>query len=156
MAARGYGTTSGLHAVAVMDLYSRRIVGWSMSDTMHARMVGDALLMAWWRRGRPAALMHPSDQGSQYTSDEFQQLLKSQNITCSMSRRGECWNNAAMEIFFSTLKTGRCARTVYQTREQAKADVFDCIERFYNPLRKHSKLNYPSPVRFEERQRLKG
>ena len=123
---------------------------------MQARMVSDALLMALWRRGRPAALMHPSDQGSQYTSDEFQHLSKSQNITCSMSRRGECWDNAAMEIFFSTLKTGRGARTVYQTSEQAKADVFDCIERFYNPLRKHSKLNYPSPVRFEERQRLKG
>lgn len=145
-----------LYAAAVMDLYSRRIVGWSMSDTMQARMVSDALLMALWRRGKPAALMHHSDQGSQYTSDEFQQLLKSQNITCSMSRRGECWDNAAMESFFSTLKTERCARTVYGTREQARADVFDYIERFYNPFRKHSKLNYLSPHRFEERQRLKG
>jgi putative transposase len=79
-----------LYAAAVMDLYSRRIIGWSMSDTMRVRMVSDALLMALWRRGKPAALMHHSDQGSQYTSDEFQQLLKSQNITCSMSRRGEC------------------------------------------------------------------
>jgi putative transposase len=78
-----------LYAAAVMDLYSRRIVGWSMSDTMQARMVSDALLMALWRRGKPAALMHHSDQGSQYTSDEFQQLLKSHHITCSMSRRGE-------------------------------------------------------------------
>ena len=111
-----------LYAAAVMDLYSRRIVGWSMSDTMQARMVSDALLMALWRRGRPSALMHHSDQGSQYTSDEFQKLLKSQNITCSMSRRGECWDNAAMESFFSTLKTERCARTVYRTREQARAD----------------------------------
>ena len=145
-----------LYAAAVMDLYSRRIVGWSMSDTMQARMVSDALLMALWRRGKPAALMHHSDQGSQYTSDEFQQLLKSQNITCSMSRRGECWDNAAMESFFSTLKTERCARTVYQTRAQARADVFDYIERSYNPFRKHSKLNYLSPVQFEERQRLKG
>ncbi len=145
-----------LYAAAVMDLYSRRIVGWSMSDTMQARMVSDALLMALWRRGRPSALMHHSDQGSQYTSDEFQKLLKSQNITCSMSRRGECWDNAAMESFFSTLKTERCARTVYRTREQARADVFDYIERFYNPFRKHSKLNYLSPVQFEERQRLKG
>ena len=145
-----------LYAAAVMDLYSRRIVGWSMSDTMQARMVSDALLMALWRRGRPSALMHHSDQGSQYTSDEFQKLLKSQNITCSMSRRGECWDNAAMESFFSTLKTERCARTVYRTREQARADVFDYIERFYNLFRKHSKLNYLSPVQFEERQRLKG
>jgi len=111
-----------LCAAAVMDLYSRRIVGWSMSDTMQARMVSDTLLMALCRRGKPAALMHHSDQGSQYTSDEFQQLLKSQNITCNMSRRGECWDNAAMESFFSKLKTERCARTVYQTREQARAD----------------------------------
>jgi putative transposase len=144
-----------LYAAAVMDLYSRRIVGWSMSDTMQARMVSDALLMALWRRGKPTALMHHSDQGSQYTSDDFQQLLKSQNITCSMSRRGECWDNAAMESFFSTLKTERCMRTVYRTREEARADVFDYIERFYNPVRKHSKLNYLSPVQFEQ-QRLKG
>lgn len=144
-----------LYAAAVMDLYSRRIVGWSMSDTMQARMVSDALLMALWRRGKPTALMHHSDQGSQYTSDDFQQLLKSQNITCSMSRRGECWDNAAMESFFSTLKTERCMRTVYRTREEARADVFDYIERFYNPFRKHSKLNYLSPVQFEQ-QRLKG
>lgn len=91
-----------------------------------------------------------------YTSDEFQQLLKSQNITCSMSRRGECWEDAAMESFSSTLKTERCARTVYQTRAQARSDVFDYIERFYNPFKKHSKLNYLSPVQFKERQRLKG
>lgn len=145
-----------LYAAAVMDLYSRRIVGWSMSDTMQARMVSDALLMALWRRGKPAALMHHSDQGSQYTSDEFQQLLKSHNITCSLSRRGECWDNAAMESFFSTLKTERCARKIYRTREQARTDVFNYIERFYNPFRKHSKLNYLSPVQFEEQQRLKG
>lgn len=145
-----------LYAAAVMDLYSRRIVGWSMSHTMQARMVSDALLMALWRRGKPAALMHHSDQGSQHTSEEFQQLLKSQGITCSMSRRGECWDNAAMESIFSTLKTERCARTFYETREQARADVFDYIERFYNPFRKHSKLDYLSLVRFEERQRLMG
>ena len=95
-------------------------------------------------------------ESTQYTSDEFQQLLKSQSITCSMSRRGECWDNAAMESFFSTLKTERCTRTVYRTRKQARADVFDYIERFYNPFRKHSKLDYLSPVQFEERQRFKG
>lgn len=118
-------------------------------------MVSDALLMALWRRGKPTALVHHSDQGSQYTSDNFQQLLKSQGIRCSMSRGGECWDNAAMESFFSTLKTERCARTVYRTREEARADVFDYIERFYNPFRKHSKLNYLSLVQFEQ-QRLKG
>ena len=139
-----------------MDLYSRRIVGWSMSDTMQARMVSDALLMALWRRSKPAALMHHLGQGSQYTSDELQQLLKSQDITCNMSRRGECWDNAAMGSFFSTLKTERCARTVHRTRAQARADVFDYIERFYNPFRKHSKVSYLSPVQFKERQRLTG
>lgn len=99
--------------------------------------------------------MHHSEQGSQYTSDGFQQLLKSQGIQCSMSRRGECWDNAAMESSFSTLKTERCARTVYRTSEEARADVFDYSERFYNPFRKHSKMNYLSPVQFEQ-QRLKG
>jgi putative transposase len=137
----------------VMDLYSRRIVGWSMSETMKAKMVSDALLMALWRRGKPSALMHHSDQGSQYTSDDFQQLLKARGITCSMSRRGECWDNAAMESFFSSLKTERLSRKVYRTREDARADVFDYIERFYNPLRKHSKLNFLSPMQFES---LKG
>lgn len=121
-----------------------------MSDTMQAKMVSDALLMALWRRGKPSALMHHSDQGSQYTSDEFQQLLKTQGITCSMSRRGECWDNAAMESFFSSLKTERTSRKVYRTREEARSDVFDYIERFYNPVRKHSKLDFLSPVQFEE------
>jgi putative transposase len=138
-----------LYAAAVMDLYSRRIVGWFMSETMQAKMVSDALLMALWRRGKPSALMHHSDQGSQYTSDDFQQLLKAQGITCSMSRRGECWDNAAMESFFSSLKTERLSRKVYRTREDARADVFDYIERFYNPLRKHSKLHFLSPIQFE-------
>ena len=133
-----------------MDLYSRRIVGWSMSDTMQAKMVSDALLMALWRRGKPSSLMHHSDQGSQYTSDDFQQLLKAQGITCSMSRRGECWDNAAMESFFSSMKTERLSRKVYRTREQARSDVFDYIERFYNPVRKHSKLDFLSPVDFEQ------
>jgi putative transposase len=95
-------------------------------------------------------------ESAHYTSDEFQQLLKSQSITCSMSRRGECWDNAAMESFFSTLKTERCARTVYQTKDQARADVFDYIEWFYDPFRKHSKLNYISPIQSEQRQRSKG
>lgn len=139
-----------LYAAAVMDLYSRRVVGWSMSDTMQAKMVSDALLVALWRRGRPSALMHHSNQNSQYTSDEFQQLLKAQGITCSMSRRGECWDNTAMESFFSSLKRERTSRKVYRTREEARSDVFDYIERFYNPVRKHSKLDFLSPVQFEE------
>jgi putative transposase len=94
--------------------------------------------------------MHHSDQGSQYTSDDFQKLLKAQGITCSMSRRGECWDNAAMESFFSSMETERLSRKVYRTREEARSDVFDYIERFYNPVRKHSKLDFLSPVDFEQ------
>ena len=133
-----------------MDLYSRRIVSWSMSDTMHAKMVTDALLMALWRRGKPSELMHHSDQGSQYTSEDFQSLLKAQGITCSMSRRGDCWDNAAMESFFSSLKTERLSRRVYRTRDEVRADVFDYVERFSNPQRRHSTLDFVSPVQFEQ------
>jgi len=131
-----------LYAAAVINLYSRRIVGWSMSETMQAKMVSDALLMALWRRGNPSSLMHHTDQGSQYTSADFQELLKAQGITCRMSRRGEFWDSATMESFFSSLKTERLSRKVYRTREDARADVFDSIERFCNPLRKDSKLNF--------------
>ncbi len=91
--------------------------------------------MAIWRRGKPDALLHHSDQGSQYTSERFQSLLAGHGISCSMSRSGNVWDNAAMESFFSSLKTERTARRVYRTRDQARADVFDYIERFYNPRR---------------------
>lgn len=93
--------------------------------------------------------MHHSDQGSQYTSGHFQDLLKKQGITCSMSRAGEVWDNSAMESFFSSMKTERIARKVYRTREEARSDVFDYIERFYNPTRRHSTLGYVSPAEFE-------
>ncbi|EGY01068.1 transposase [Nitrospirillum viridazoti Y2] len=94
-------------------------------------------------------VLHHSDQGSQYTSQQFQRLLTDNGITCSMSRAGNVWDNAATESFFSSLKTERVARVVYQSRHQAKADVFDYIERFYNPTRGHSTLGYLSPVDFE-------
>ncbi len=139
-----------LYAAAVLDLYSRRIVGWSMQESMTSQLVADALMMAVWRRGRPVALLHHSDQGSQYTSEHFQELLKEQGITCSMSRAGEVWDNSAMESFFSSLKTERTAKKVYRSREQARADVFDYIERFYNPTRRHSTLGYVSPIDFEK------
>lgn len=139
-----------LYAAVVLDLYSRRIVGWSMHASMTSQLVADALMMAVWRRGKPVELLHHSDQGSQYTSEHFQELLKEQGITCSMSRAGEVWDNSAMESFFSSLKTERTARKVYRTREQARADVFDYIERFYNPMRRHSTLGYVSPIQFEQ------
>jgi putative transposase len=142
-----------LYAAAVLDLYSRRIVGWSMQETMTSQLVADALMMAVWRRGKPVTLLHHSDQGSQYTSEHFRELLKEQGITCSMSRAGEVWDNSAMESFFSSLKTERTARKVYRTREQARADVFDYIEGFYNPTRRHSTIGYVSPVEFEKAQK---
>jgi len=143
-----------LYVAVVLDLFSRRIVGWSMSATMSSELVMDALTMAVWRRGRPRELLHHSDRGSQYTSDQCQRLMAEHGIVCSLSRAGNVWDNAAMESFFSTLKTERTAEKVYRTRGAARADVFDYIERFYNPRRRHSTLGYLSPVAFEERQRL--
>jgi putative transposase len=122
-----------------------------MSATMTAQLVTDALLMAIWRRGKPDALLHLSDQGSQYTSEQFRQLMAENGVTCSMSRSGNVWDNAAMESFFSTLKTERTARKVYRSRNQARADIFDFIERFYNAKRRHSTIGYLSPMEFERR-----
>jgi putative transposase len=138
-----------LYVAAVVDLFSRRVVGWSMSATMTAQLVTDALVMALWRRGTPDTVLHHSDRGSQYTSEPFQRLMADHGVTCSMSRAGNVWDNAAMESFFSSLKIERTARQTYRTRAQAKADVFDYIERFYNPKRRHSTLGYLSPMEFE-------
>lgn len=110
--------------------------------------------MAIWRRGRPDALLHHSDQGSQYTSDQFQRLMADNGLTCSMSRSGSVWDNAATESFFSSLKTERVARKVHRTRDQAGADVFDDIDRFYNTVRRHSTIGYLSPVEFERKTGL--
>ncbi|MBN9586107.1 MAG: IS3 family transposase [Afipia sp.] len=140
-----------LYVSAVIDLFSRRVVGWSMSAGMTAQLVADALLMAVWRRGKPNALMHHSDRGSQYSSEQFQRLMADSGIVCSMSRSGNVWDNAAMESFFSSLKIERTARKNYRTRNEAKADVFDYIERFYNMTRRHSTIGYVSPVEFERK-----
>ena len=123
-----------LYVSAVIDLFSRRVVGWSMSAGMTAQLVADALLMAVWRRGKPHELLHHSDQGSQYTSEQFQRLMVDSGIVCSMSRSGNVWDNAAMESFFSSLKTERTARKTYQTR-----------------IRRHSTIGYLSPVEFERK-----
>src|SRR6476659_5012735 len=126
-----------LYVSAVIDLFSRRVVGWSMSASMTAQLVADALLMAVWRRGKPDALMHHSDRGSQYVSEQFQRLMEDSGIICSMSRSGNVWDNAAMESFFSSLKTERIERKTYRTRNEARADVFDYIERLYNRASEH-------------------
>lgn len=138
-----------LYVAVVIDLYSRYAVGWSMSASMTSELVSDALMMALWRRGKPKGLLHHSDQGSQYTSEDFQRHLKEHGIECSMSRRGNCWDNAAMESFFSSLKNERTNRKNYPTRDEARADIFDYIERFYNSRRQHSTLGYQSPAQFE-------
>ena len=143
-----------LYVAAVIDLFSRRVVGWSMKAEMTAQLVTDALVMAIWRRGKPDALLHHSDQGSQYTSEQFQRLMADNGVSYSMSRSGNVWDNAAMESFFSSLKTERTARKTYRTRDQARADVFDYIERFYNAARRHSTLGYLSPVEFERQAAL--
>lgn len=140
-----------LYVAAVIDLFSRRVVGWSMAAAMTAQLVADALVMAIWRRGKPDALLHHSDQGSQYASEQFQRSMADNGVICSMSRTGNVWDNAAMESFFSSLKTERTARKTYRTRDQAKADVFDYIERFYNLTRRHSTLGYLSPMDFEKK-----
>jgi putative transposase len=143
-----------LYVAVVLDLFSRRIVGWSMRTQMTADLVTDALTMALWRRGKPRELLHHSDRGSQYTSEQHQRLMADYGVTCSLSRSGNVWDNAAMESFFSSLKTERTASRTYRTRDQARADVFDYIERFYNPRRRHSTLGYISPIDFEAKMRL--
>jgi len=120
-----------------------------MKAEMTAILVADALIMAIWRRGKPDALLHHSDRGSQYQSEQFQKLMADNGVICSMSRSGNVWDNAAMESFFSSLKTEKIGKKIYRTRDEAKAEVFDYIERFYNPVRRHSTIGYLSPVEFE-------
>ena len=145
-----------LYVAAVVDLFSRRVVGWAMKADMTAQLVTDALIMAIWRRGKPDSLLHHSDQGSQYTSEQFQRLMADHGITCSMSRSGNVWDNAAMESFFSSLKRERIRRRTYKTREEARQDVFDYVEMFYNPVRKQVRNGMLSPVEFERQQILKA
>lgn len=141
-----------LYLAVVLDLFSRRIVGWSMRAEMTAQLVMDALTMALWRRGRPIELLHHSDQGSQYASEDFQRLLAHHGIACSMSRKGDCWDNAAVESFFASLKKEHVyTKSRYQTREEARADLFEYIEGFYNSKRRHSTLGQVSPAEFELR-----
>jgi putative transposase len=140
-----------LYLAVVMDLYSRRIVGWSMSRRMNRHLVIDALSMAVGARQPEGALIHHSDRGSQYTSDDFREALEQQGIQCSMSGRGNCYDNAVVESFFGILKRERVNRVRYRTREEARADVFEYIECFYNRQRRHGYLGNISPATFEER-----
>lgn len=139
-----------LYLACVLDVYSRIIVGWSMKPRMTTDLVSDALTMALGRRGVNCdGLMHHSDRGSQYASHAFQELLAEHNIECSMSRKGDCWDNAMMESFFATLKKELVHQNRYATRDEAIASIFDYIERFYNRIRRHSALGYISPEEYE-------
>lgn len=144
------GTDEGwLFLAATMDLFSRRIVGWSMSTAMPAALVVDALRMAIEQRCPKPGLTHHSDRGCQYASAEFRTELARHGIVASMSRKGDCYDNAAMESFNHTLKTELVHRQHYRTIAEARAAVFDYIESFYNRERSHSSLNYRSPAEFE-------
>jgi transposase InsO family protein len=139
-----------LYLAAVEDLYSRRVVGWSMADHLESRLVVDALEMAVARRLPQAGLMAHSDRGSQYASDHYQRLLGKHGIECSMSGVGQCWDNAPMESFFASLKKELVHHEDYQTRAAARASIFEYIETFYNPKRRHSSLGYVSPNDYEQ------
>ena len=139
-----------LYLAVVLDLFNREVVGWSIKPRMTCDIVMDALSMAWFRRQPAPGLMHHSDRGSQYASHVFQARLHEYGMVCSMSRKGNCWDNAPTESFFNSLKNERVHGTRYDTRDEAIADVFDYIEPFYNRRRKHSTLGYVSPVKFLE------
>ncbi len=139
-----------LYRAVVLDLFNREVVGWSIKPRMTADIVMDALSMAWFRRQPAPGLMHHSDRGSQYASHAFQARLQEYGMVCSMSRKGNCWDNAPTESFFNSLKNERVHGARYDTRAAAQADLFDYIEPFYNRRRQHSTLGYISPVKFLE------
>jgi putative transposase len=141
-----------LYLAVVMDLFSRKIVGWSMSSRMKASLVCDALNMAIWQRKPSAGLIVHSDRGSQYASKEYRELLKTQHYLGSMSKKGDCWDNGVIESFFGRLKQERVQWRNYQTRWEAQQDILNYIIMFYNNNRLHSYLGYKSPNQFEQQQ----
>lgn len=141
-----------LYLAVVEDLFSRAVVGWSMDATMTSRLVVDALEMALARRlkgSSSSGLVAHSDRGSQYASEHYQRVLAEERIACSMSRRGNCWDNAPVESFFASLKTELVHHEDYATRDEAKASIFEYIEAFYNRVRRHSSLGYVAPAEYE-------
>jgi len=139
-----------LYLAIVLDLYTRQIVGWAMRERMTKDLVIDALRMAWFRRRPPPGLIHHSDRGSQYCSHDFQKQLAEYGMLASMSRKGNCWDNATSESFFNSLKNERVHGVRYETRDAARADIFEYIEVFYNRVRRHSSINGVSPATFYE------
>ena len=143
-----------LYLATVIDLYSRRIVGWSMDERMKATLVNDALLMALWSRKPKSGLIWHTDRGSQYASISHRNILKQHHVTQSMSRKGDCWDNSVAESFFHTLKTELTHHVFFKTRDDAKQAIFEYIEVFYNRKRIHSTNDYLSPADFEERKEI--
>lgn len=131
-----------LYLCVVIDLYSRKVIGWSMDKRINRHLVCNALLMALWRRGFPKGVIVHSDRGSQYCSKAYQRLIKAHGLKCSMSGKGCCYDNAACESFFGTLKVELVHSETYPTRERAKASIFEYIEAYYNVKRRHSAINY--------------
>jgi transposase InsO family protein len=138
-----------LYLAAVLDLCSRKIVGWAMAEHLRAELCTEALAMALVRRKPTTGLLHHSDRGVQYACDDYQTLLSANAMTCSMSRRGNCYDNAVMESFFGSLKTELVYLNRYATRDQARRSIFEYLEVFYNRKRRHSALGYLSPEAFE-------
>ncbi len=145
-----------LYLAAVLDLYSRRIIGWALEKRMTKAFVRRAMQMAMDRRRPVGVLIHHSDRGSQYASGNYQELLKTYGVRPSMSRKGNCWDNAPMESFFHTLKVELVHHRDYATREEARQDITDYIERFYNWRRLHSSLGYVTPAEYERMPRAKA
>jgi transposase InsO family protein len=146
---RPFDLTSYRNLAAILDLCTRKIVGWSMRDTLHTEIASEALVMALERHRPGAGLMHHSDRGIPYAAEAYRQVLTAANITASMSRRSNCWDHALKEGFFHTLKTERVHHRIYATKEQARRDLFAYIEGFYNSHRLHSSLGYLSPAEVE-------
>ncbi|MDJ1638716.1 IS3 family transposase, partial [Rhizobium rhizogenes] len=142
------------YLAVVIDLYSRRVIGWALQGRQTTDVVLQALLMAVWRHKPKDKVLIHSDQGSQFTSMDWASFLKHHNLVHSMSRRGNCHDNAVAESFFNLLKRERIRRKVYRSRDEARQDVFDYIEMFYNPKRKHVRNGMLSPVEFEKQQKI--
>jgi putative transposase len=142
-----------LYLATVIDLYSRKVVGWSMANNMKSELVNNALLMAIWQRKPLEGLVWHTDRGSQYASDSHRAIIKDHHVIQSMSRKGDCWDNAVAESFFHSLKTELAHQCRFKTREEAKHVIFEYIEVFYNRIRIHSANNYLSPVEYETMQK---
>lgn len=143
-----------LYLAVVLDLYSRAVIGWAMGPRLTADLAADALTMAIWRHKPAPGLLHHSDRGVQYASGDYQALLADAGIACSMSRKGNCWDNACVESFFGTLKKELVHDRRYPTREEARREIFEYIEVFYNRQRRHSTLGYRSPAEFEAMRKV--